>query len=57
VRVRFSADFTNIFNRAEFVDASGDTSILDFTNPAGFGVLTGQYNQPRFIQLGFRVIW
>jgi len=50
VRVRFSADFTNILNRVEFGD-------LDFTDPASFGVLTGQYNQPRFIQLGFHVGW
>jgi len=52
VRVRFSADFTNILNRVEFGDPG-----LDFTDPASFGVLTGQYNQPRFIQLGFRVAW
>ncbi|MEK6325635.1 MAG: carboxypeptidase regulatory-like domain-containing protein [Acidobacteriota bacterium] len=53
VRVRFSADFTNIFNRVEF----SDLTFLDFNDPAAFGVLNSQYNQPRFIQLGFRVEW
>jgi hypothetical protein len=53
VRLRFSADFTNIFNRVEF----SDVAFLDFNDPAGFGVLNSQYNQPRFIQLGFRLEW
>ncbi|HKA21675.1 MAG TPA: carboxypeptidase regulatory-like domain-containing protein [Blastocatellia bacterium] len=52
VHLRFSADFTNVFNRVEFSDL-----FLDFTDPASFGVLNSQYNQPRFIQLGFRVDW
>ncbi len=50
VNLRFSADFTNIFNRVEFVDGG-----LDLTNPSAFGVLSTPYNRPRFIQLGFRV--
>jgi hypothetical protein len=52
VHLRVSADFTNVFNRVEFSDL-----FLDFTDPASFGVLNTQYNQPRFIQLGFRVDW
>jgi hypothetical protein len=52
IKLRFGADFANVFNRVEFGDPS-----LDLTNPSVFGVLNTQYNQPRFIQLGFRVEW
>jgi hypothetical protein len=49
VSMGFSADFTNAFNRVEFGDPT-----LNFTNPRAFGVLTGQVNLPRYIQLGLR---
>jgi hypothetical protein len=49
VNLGFTADFTNVFNQVQLSDPS-----LNFTNPRGFGVITGQYNRPRFIQLGLR---
>lgn len=45
----FTADFFNAFNLFQ----PGDPS-LDMTDPAGFGVITGQGNSPRTIQLGLR---
>lgn len=53
VGVRFTADFSNLFNRVQFADQN--IVSLDFTNPASFGVLTTQVNSPRFIQLGARL--
>ena len=50
VKVRFSFDFFNILNRVEFADPT-----LDLRNPAEFGVLSSQFNQPRRIQFGLRV--
>jgi len=50
VAVRFVFDFANVFNRVEFNDPA-----LDLRNPAAFGVITSQFNQPRFIQFGLRV--
>jgi hypothetical protein len=37
-------------NRVEFADPT-----LDLRNPAEFGVLSSQFNQPRRIQFGLRV--
>ncbi len=45
----FTADLFNAFNIVQFADPS-----LDMGNAAGFGVVTGQANQPRSIQLGLR---
>lgn len=50
VRIRVGFDFFNILNRVEFADPA-----LDMTNPASFGVLTAQFNQPRRIQFGLRI--
>jgi hypothetical protein len=50
VKLGFTVDFLNAFNHPIFGDP--DT---DVTNPASFGVLSGQNNRPRFIQLGFRI--
>ncbi len=56
VKVEFSADFFNIFNHANFLDPSFDT-----TNPATFGVINTQLipadriSGARWIQLGFRI--
>ena len=50
LNLRFSADLVNVFNHVMFNDPS-----TDFTDPASFGVLNSQYNQPRFIQLGLRI--
>ena len=56
VKVEFSADFFNIFNHANFLDPSFDT-----TNPATFGVINTQLipadriSGARWIQLGFGI--
>ena len=50
VGLRFTADFTNVFNRVQFADPG-----FDFTDPAAFGVLATQLNRPRFIQVGARL--
>lgn len=52
IKMGFSADFTNVFNRVEFNDPT-----LNFTNPRAFGVLNTQINTPRYIQLGLRFEW
>ena len=48
----FTADFFNAFN----IFQPGGWS-LDMNNPAGFGVVTGQSNSPRTIQLGLRFVF
>jgi hypothetical protein len=50
VSTQFEVVFTNVFNHPVFSDAS-----LDPTNPAGFGVISSQGNNPRAMQLGARV--
>ncbi len=50
VGITLTFDFLNIFNHVEF-----DNPDTDLTNPRAFGVLTSQWNQPRRIQVGFRV--
>jgi hypothetical protein len=51
---RFSAEltsiFTNILNHNQMVDP-----VLDLTNPATWGVLSGQANNPRQMEFGIRV--
>jgi hypothetical protein len=49
VNLAFTADFTNAFNQVQLSDPG-----FNFTNPRGFGVVSGQYNRPRFIQMGLR---
>ena len=51
VSTRFDCQMTNVFNHVMFSDPNADIS------SGNFGVLNTQYNQPRFIQLGFRVAW
>lgn len=46
----FTADAFDVFNLMEPANPS-----LDMDNPGGFGVVTGQANNPRQLQLGFRL--
>jgi hypothetical protein len=50
VRGVFTAEILNVFNTVQF-----NNGALNFATPATFGVITGQGNTPRQIQLGFRV--
>ncbi|HWQ36237.1 MAG TPA: carboxypeptidase regulatory-like domain-containing protein [Blastocatellia bacterium] len=50
IKARFSADFVNIFNHPLF----GDPGMF-WDDPANFGVINSQYNQPRYIQMGLRI--
>lgn len=52
VRLVFTCDLLNAFNRLELADPT-----LSMLDPASFGVLTTQFNTPRFIQFGFRFEW
>jgi hypothetical protein len=64
-KVKFSADFFNIFNHVSFDDPLakplGPTDFIDATNAANFGVLTNSFTPAqrpvgsRWIQLGLRV--
>jgi len=51
---RVSAEFqfvmTNLFNHPQFFDPT-----LDITNPAGWGVISSQGNNPRAMQFGIRL--
>lgn len=49
VKFRFTADFFNIFNHANFFNP-----ILDLNNPTNFGVITNSFGA-RAVQLGARV--
>jgi hypothetical protein len=49
VGVVFTFDLINAFNRVEFADPG-----TSFLNPAAFGVVTGQFGDPRRIQVGLR---
>ena len=59
IRVRFSADFFNIFNHPNF--ANPTSSQLSLQNPQSFGVITStfippnQTNSARWIEFGLRV--
>jgi hypothetical protein len=50
VAVLFSADFLNAFNHALFNDPT-----LSMQDPASFGVISSQANNPRAIQFGLRL--
>jgi len=52
MRLVFTFDLLNAFNRLELADPT-----LSMLDPSSFGVLTTQFNTPRFIQFGFRIEW
>jgi hypothetical protein len=55
VGVQFYAQFLNALNHMEFSDPGQYGSAgLDLQNPAGFGVLSSQFNTPRTVELGLR---
>jgi hypothetical protein len=63
-KVRFSADFFNIFNHVTFVDpltSPGITAFIDATKPSNFGAISSSFTPAqrptgsRWIQLGLRV--
>jgi hypothetical protein len=51
---RFSVEFSSIFSNVLNHDQLGDPT-LDLSNPSGWGVLPGQINSPRSIELGLRI--
>jgi hypothetical protein len=54
----FSAQFFNALNHMEFSDPGQyGSGGLNLQNPAAFGVLNGQFNSPRHIELGLRVFF
>lgn len=53
--VQFYAQFLNALNHLELSDPGQYGSAgLDLQNPAGFGVISGQFNSPRAIEFGLR---
>ncbi len=50
VKLGFGIQAVNVFNHMEFVDPT-----LDVSNAKKFGVTTGQYSSPRFLNLNIRV--
>ena len=55
IGVTFYAQFLNALNHMEFSDPGQyGSGGLNLQNPAGFGVLSGQFNSPRQIELGLR---
>ena len=55
IGVQFYAQFLNALNHMEFSDPGQYGSAgLDLQNPAAFGVLSGQFNSPRTVELGLR---
>ena len=54
----FYAQFLNALNHMEFSDPGQYGSAgLDLQNPNAFGVLSGQFNSPRQIELGLRLFF
>ena len=49
---QFRAEIFNVFNKAQFNNPS-----LDLNNSRAFGVITGQANAPRQLQLGVKLLW
>jgi hypothetical protein len=49
VKMSFGIQAVNVFNHMMFVDP-----VLDVSNPLKFGVTTGQYSSPRFLNLNIR---
>ena len=58
VSTRFDVQFVNAFNHMMF--GSGGDSFFSFepgadlSSPESFGVMSSQFNSPRFIQIGLR---
>jgi hypothetical protein len=52
VHVQFRAEFYDIFNRVVF---SGPSANIN--NPSTFGIISGQANTPRLIQLALKLIF
>lgn len=50
VNLQFTSIFTNVFNHPQFGDP-----YMALNDPSAWGVLPGQWNTPRQIELGFRV--
>ena len=50
VKMRFDAQAINVFNHMQFNDPS-----LDLANPGEFGVVSTEYGNPRFLNLGLRI--
>ncbi len=51
-RLQFRAEFFNIFNKVVFGGPSASV-----TSPASFGIIGGQANEPRHIQLGLKYLF
>jgi hypothetical protein len=50
---RFEVQMVNAFNHPELSD-NGPSTALDIATPSSFGVMSSQYNRPRFVQWGLR---
>lgn len=50
---RFTAQFFNLFNHVHLSDPAS----LSLQSPQNFGVITGQLNQPRRIEIGLHIIF
>jgi hypothetical protein len=56
-RVRFDAEFGNIFNRTDFCNPSNNVSTTWTPNVATFGAIGTQCNEPRSIQFGLKLTY
>lgn len=52
VNATFAAEIVNVFNSLQYANSAAS---LNLANPANFGVITGQANTPRQVQIGVRV--
>ena len=56
-RMRFDAEFGNIFNRTDFCNPSNNVSTTWTPGVATFGGISTQCNQPRSIQFGLKLTY
>ena len=56
--VQFRAEFFNLFNHPHFyLPGTSAASMQDFASPSSFGVVNQTLNDPRFVQLGLKLIF
>jgi hypothetical protein len=54
LKMRFSVQAGNIFNRTDFCDPGANSNVQTWGQNTGFGTITTQCNQPRSFQLGLK---
>ena len=56
--LQFRAEFFNLFNHPHFyLPGTSASGMQDIDSPSSFGAVNGVINDPRFIQLGLKILF